>query len=110
MSSETVDGRSLSETIRGARLGYGWCAELAAYVLIADAGPDSYLIDVRPPGDVPRRLEGDQRHRVWWSHKADRDRIGRTLRRVFAGDLRRVRVSRRIIVVVPGGIELSGDA
>jgi len=92
---------TLGETIRGARLGWGWCGAIEAFVRISDSGPD-ILIDIRPPGTLPKH--GDGEHRVWWASDGCFDAeasefVGREVRRLVAGDLRRVKVRRPIAFV-----------
>lgn len=93
---------SLGETVRGARLGWGWCEEIGAFVRFSDSGPDT-LVDVRPPGTLPKTATSET-HRVWWASEGGFDEagvrfVGRELRRLIAGGLRRVRVRRPLVFV-----------
>ena len=97
---------TLGETIRGARLGYGWCGEIWAFVRISPAGPGRFMADIRPPGDVPHRLEADEPHYVWWS-QPDQARIGATLARLLGGDTRSVRIRRRLALTLPDSLKLA---
>lgn len=94
-----VGEATLGQVVKGARLGWGYCAEVAAFVRIEDAA-DGFLIDARPGAMLPRDADRDHVHRVWWSDGPTSDVVGEAVRRIVAGGLRTVHLRRALRFIV----------
>ena len=57
---------SFSQTLRGARLGYRGHPQLKAYLCIADAPNNRFLVSIRPTGTISSRLKRGGLYRCWW--------------------------------------------
>lgn len=93
-----MSGPTLGDTLKGARLGYGWSDAIGAYVRLEDAS-GGFVVDIRPSGQIPRDLVGTL-HRVWWSDEEAARRVGDALRPIVAGGLRSVEVRRSLRFVI----------
>lgn len=96
----TVDGGpTLGQVLHGARLGWGWCGEVQAFVRIEDLTDDSFLVDVRRGDQLPKLTDGSM-FRVWWEGERAPQAVGKAVRAAIAGGLRVVslRRSRRFVL------------
>ncbi len=101
-AEDEVFGETLGSTLRAARLGFHWMAELGAYVRIREA-PDGWAVQVAPRGAMPTKGAAQQ-YRVWWETPEGEQSIEVDLlaicRRVLGGEARVTRLKQAVGFVI----------